>query len=77
LAAVAVDTGRGGGRAPANPTDRFALMMERLSTDRMWANEYEEFVHNVSFARADEEIPFTAGLAATRRLVEIYKRRGS
>ena len=76
LAAATADTGRGGGQAPADPTDRFALMIERLSTDRMWADEYEEFVHNVSFARPDEEISFTAGLDATRRLVELYKRRG-
>jgi hypothetical protein len=61
-------------RAPADPTDRFALMIERLSTDRVWADEYEEFVHNVSFARPDEEISFTASLDATWRLVEIYKR---
>jgi Nucleotidyl transferase AbiEii toxin, Type IV TA system len=73
LAAATADTGRGGGQAPTDPADRFALMIERLSTDRMWAHEYEEFVHNVSFARADEEISFTAGLDATRRLVEIYK----
>ena len=77
LAAATADTGRGGGRAPADPGDRFALMIERLSTDRMWADEYKEFVHNVSFARPDEEISFTAGLDATRRLVEIYKRRGN
>ena len=76
LAAAAADTGRGRGRAPADPTDRFALMIERLSTDRMWADEYEEFVHNVSFATAAEEISFRAGLDATRRLVELYERRG-
>ena len=51
-------------------------MIERLSTDRMWADEYEEFVHNVSFATAAEEISFRAGLDATRRLVELYERRG-
>jgi hypothetical protein len=76
FAAATADTGRGGGRAPADPTDRFALMIERLTTDRMWADEYEEFVHNVSLATADEEISFTAGLDATRRLIELYERRG-
>lgn len=66
--AVMKDSGRGGGRAPTEPAKRFALTLERLTTDPLWAEEYEEFVHNVSFAAADELIPFATALAAVRRL---------
>jgi hypothetical protein len=69
LKAATADTGRGGGQAPTDPTNRFALMLERLSTDRLWADEYEEFVHNVSFAQPDEAISFVTALEAVKRLV--------
>ena len=73
--AAAADTGRGGGQAPADPRERFAAMLELLRTDKLWANEYEEFVRNVSFARADEVITFDVALAAAHRLVAAYTRR--
>lgn len=37
IQAVLRDRRRGGGRAPAEPTERFALMLERLGTDPLWA----------------------------------------
>ena len=74
---VNADTGRGGGRAPKDPAQRFALMLERLTTDRLWANEYEEFVHSVSFAKPDEMISFSTALESVRRLVELAKCSGT
>ena len=73
--AAAADTGRGGGQAPEDPGERFAAMLERLRTDKLWADEYDEFVRNVSFARTDEAITFDAALAATHRLVAVYTQR--
>jgi hypothetical protein len=67
--AANADTGRGGGNAPTNPAERFALMLKRLTTDAEWEDEYEEFVHSVSFAKAEEMISFSNALAATVRLI--------
>jgi hypothetical protein len=69
LKAATADTGRGGGQAPINPGQRFSLMLKRLSTDPLWADEYDKFVLDVSFARSDEVISFTAALDTVRRLV--------
>lgn len=71
--AAAADTGRGGGQVPSDPSDRFAMMLERLHTDKLWAGEYDEFVRNVSFARADEMITFDAAREAVTRLVNLYR----
>lgn len=65
-AAITVDTGRGGGQAPVAPTERLTIMFNRLSTDKFWADEYAEFVRNLSFATLDEAISFTAALEAVR-----------
>ena len=46
-------------------------MLYRLSTDKLWADEYAEFVRNVSFAGKDETIVFAAALEAVRRLVNV------
>jgi hypothetical protein len=62
------DIGRGGGRAPTEPAKRIAKMLERLGADALWAEEYEEFVNNVSFAAPDELTPFATALAALSRL---------
>jgi hypothetical protein len=62
------DTGRGRGKAPADVGQRLAEMLERLSSDPLWAREYETFVHDKSFAKPDERISFGTELAATRRL---------
>jgi hypothetical protein len=67
--AAAADTGRRGGRAPATPGERFAMMLDRLQRETFWAEEYGEFVREVSFARPDETIGFDTALAAGRRLV--------
>ena len=69
--AMIADTGRGGGQAPREPAERFAGVLDRLTTDRLWADEYAEFVRNVSFAGADEKITFPAALEAVRRLVNV------
>lgn len=73
--AANADTGRGGGRVPTNVAERFALMLERLTTDVIWEDEYEEFVHNVSFAKSDELISFSSALAATGRLIGDFAAR--
>lgn len=67
--AATADTGRGGGQAPKDPAQRFARMLERLTTDPLWADEYEEFVHSVSFAKPDEIITFSSAMEGVRRLV--------
>ena len=66
--AAEADTGRGGGRAPADSEERLRRMLELLDTDPLWAVEYDRFVQNVSFAAADEVIPFSDALEAARRL---------
>jgi predicted nucleotidyltransferase component of viral defense system len=70
-AAMIADTGRAGGHAPADPAERFAVMLDRLTTDKLWADEYAEFVRNVSFAGKDETIAFSTALEAVRRLVNV------
>lgn len=65
------DTGRGGGRAPKDPAERFALMLERFASDPLWAEEYGRFVHDKSFAKPEEIIAFSSATESVRRLVEI------
>ena len=65
------DTGRGGGQAPRELAERFSVMLDRLTTGRLWADEYAEFVRNVSFAGADAKITYPAALEAVRRLVHV------
>jgi hypothetical protein len=68
------DTGRGGEGVPSKPKERFATMLERLQSDKLWASEYETFVLQVSFAKEDERISFAEAFAATRRLVnKVYR----
>ena len=43
-------------------------MLQLLSHDPIWSHEYDEFVHNVSFAGPDEVISFAAALEAAKRL---------
>ena len=63
------DSGRGGAGVPTDPKERFAAMLERLASDRLWASEYESFVLQVSYAKEDEAITFGEAFAALRRLV--------
>ena len=67
--AAAADAGRGGGGAPAIASERFAMMLDRLEREKFWADEYDAFVRQVSFARPDEAIDFPAALAAGKRLI--------
>jgi len=72
LKAMTDDTGRGGeATASSDPAALFAGMLERLSTDRLWAGEYENYVDAVSFARPDEQLGFDVALAAVRDLVAL------
>jgi hypothetical protein len=70
MKSAVADTDRGYGRASRDPVERFVLMLERLTTDSLWADEYEKFVHNVSFAAPGESIPFSAACDAVKRLLE-------
>ncbi len=65
------DTGRGGEGVLLNPGERFAMMLDLLRSDALWATEYEQFVQSVSYAQPDERITFPAALAATARLVDL------
>ena len=69
LKAAKADTGRGAGLAPKDSTDRFAVMLERLATDELWAAEYERFVTDKSFAHPNDAISFSTAVAATTRLI--------
>jgi hypothetical protein len=65
------DAGRGGGvLASLDPATRFAQMIERLRSDRLWAAEYDDFVRQVSFAQPAERIGFDQALEAVVALVE-------
>jgi hypothetical protein len=72
-AAATADTGRGGGRSPEAPDERFARMLEQLTDDPQWAGEYREFVRQVSFAGPGATPDFAAALAACSRLVAIVQ----
>lgn len=68
LKAADADSGRGRGRAPVDVRERFALMLDRLMNDPLWAAEYERFVRNVSYAGPDEVIAFSDAVQSARRL---------
>lgn len=75
--ALAADKGRGGEAAvPSDPAPLFAGMFERLATDKLWADEYEDFVRQVSFAGRNELIGFNEALAALRDLVALLGTEG-
>ena len=70
--AMADDTGRGGeATASADPTALFTGMLDRLTTDPLWASEYQDYVDAVSFARPEELLGFDAALAAVQDLVAL------
>jgi len=64
------DADRGGGQAPEDPADRFAMMLDRLDGDPLWAKEYERYVELVSFADPAERIGFSDALAALERILK-------
>jgi predicted nucleotidyltransferase component of viral defense system len=76
-AAAQADAGRGGGSPAENPAELFSAMLDRLTSDPLWAREYEDFVRQVSFAGPAETIDFKAALAACARLIEAVLRPSS
>lgn len=72
--AAAADTGRAGGRAPADVNKRFVLMLELLRSDPLWADEYRAFVRDKSFAAPDDAMSFETALQSVERLVETWAR---
>jgi len=69
---ASADTGRGGGIAPADLSTRFATMMERLTSDGLWREEYETYVDQVSFAPESERIDFEAAIDSCRRILRTH-----
>ena len=65
--AMAGDVGRGG-ITETDPNARLAAVLDRLGTDRLWAEEYEDYVRQVSYADPAERIGFTTALAALQAL---------
>ena len=75
LAAVAADVGRGGEIEPqTDPDVIFKLMLQRLTTDPLWAREYEDFVRGVSYAAPGNLMSFAKALDAVSRLVDKVRR---
>lgn len=70
MEAARADTGWGGGKAPKEATEWLALMLNRLTNDPSWADEYNTSVHDKSFASPAERIPFERAIEAVRRLVD-------
>lgn len=66
---AAADAGRGGRVAPADPAKRFAAMLERLTGDKLWRQEYETYVDQVSFAPEVERVGFDAAIDACQRIL--------
>ena len=72
--AAASDVGRGGeATASIAPATLLSGMLEKLSNDKLWADEYQDYVDGVSFARPAEWIGYDQALAAVRDLVERFK----
>lgn len=67
---VAVDTRRGGSKAPEGTTERMAMMLDRLERERFWSGDYDQYVRQVSFAKPGEALPFDLALNALRTIVE-------
>jgi hypothetical protein len=71
--AMSDDEGRGGGAtASLDPVALFVGMLERLGTDPVWATEYQDYVHQVSFAAPGELMGFDQALAAVQDLVALF-----
>jgi hypothetical protein len=49
----------------------FADMLRRFEADGLWAQEYQDFVREVSFAGPGEATDFVDALAACTRLVAV------
>jgi hypothetical protein len=71
------DASRGGeATASSDPATLFAGMLERLGTDPVWATEYQNYVHQVSFAAPSKLISFGQALAAVKDLMTLLGTKG-
>lgn len=68
--AVQADTGRGGSEVPANPDERIAIMLNRLQRESFWAEDYDAYVRQVSYAKLGEKISFPTALDMLRVLIQ-------
>jgi hypothetical protein len=70
--AMAEDEGRGGEAiASSDPAALFTDMLDRLTNDPLWAVEYQDYVHQVSFAAPNELIGFDEALNVLCDLVAL------
>jgi predicted nucleotidyltransferase component of viral defense system len=70
--AAAGDVGRGGeATASIAPASLLSGMLDRLTGDKLWADEYQDYVDSVSFARPAERIGFNQALATVSDLVAL------
>lgn len=69
--AVANDADKKRVDAPQERGRIFADMLRCLKSDPLWEKDYKDFVLQVSFAEAHEQISFAEALAATARLVAL------
>ncbi len=64
--------GRGGEAiASGDPATLFAGVLERLTTDSLWATQYHDYVDTLSFAQPDERPSLDAALTAVPDLVAL------
>ncbi len=55
--------------APSDAASRFAAKMKRLTEDKLWRQEYEIYVDQVSFAPENERISFEAVIESCERIL--------
>jgi len=72
LKAMSEDRGRAGTAVTSTKPDAlFTGMLERLTTDALWAREYKDYVQQVSYAEIGQVIGFDQALAAAKELVAL------
>jgi hypothetical protein len=77
LKAMSDDKGRAGTAIiSTKPEALFEGMLERLTTDQLWAREYQDYVQQVSYAEIGQWINFDQALAAVRDLVALIPKPG-
>jgi predicted nucleotidyltransferase component of viral defense system len=77
LKAASDDEGRGGvATTGIKPEALFNGMLERLATDPLWAQEYRNYVQQVSYADIGQLISFDQALVTVRDLVALIPSGG-